>query len=114
MLQEKKKKEVEYDNDFKNREQEYRSEVEELQRQQNAKIRTEIERYEKLVREKEEQNNKWDKQNTLLIQSHDTFIDEGTSSYEKQIIDEQKGRQVLHVPSCICIYIYTYAIFMYV
>jgi hypothetical protein len=60
-----------------------------LDSQYQAKIMSEVERYQALLQEKELLNQKWDEQNALLVESHERVIQELTEEYEAKLLDEQ-------------------------
>lgn len=45
----------------------------------------EVERYQELTREKELLNEKWDEQNSLLVEQHERVIAEVTDEYEMKL-----------------------------
>ena len=48
-----------------------------LELQYQQKIMTEVERYQQLLQEKELLNERWDEQNSLLVESHERVIQVG-------------------------------------
>ena len=48
-----------------------------------------VERYHQLQAEKEMLNDRWDEQNSLLVESHERVIQELTEEYEEKLQDEQ-------------------------
>lgn len=48
----------------------------------------EVERYQQLAQEKEALNERWDEQNSLLVESHERVIAELTEDYEAKLAEE--------------------------
>lgn len=53
-----------------------------------AKIMAEVERFQQLTQEKELLNERWDEQNSLLVESHERVIAELTEDYESKLAEE--------------------------
>ena len=53
-----------------------------LEAQYQQKIMTEVERYQQLMEEKELLNERWDEQNSLLVESHERLVQELTARRE--------------------------------
>lgn len=56
-----------------------------LDTQYQAKIMGEVERYQELAREKELLTERWDQQNSLLVESHERVIQELTQEFEQKL-----------------------------
>ncbi len=95
LIAEKRVIESQYELRIKQIEKGFKQEIEEMEKSHNAKIKSESERYELLGRDRDELNAKWDKQNTLLIQSHENYIEEMTEAFEKKLAEESAKREVL-------------------
>ena len=63
-----------------------------LDTQYQAKIMGEVERYQELAREKELLTERWDQQNSLLVESHERVIQELTQEFEQKL---QVGSRLL-------------------
>lgn len=60
-----------------------------LDAQYQAKIMTEVERYQTLLQEKELLNQKWDEQNATLVEAHEKVVQEITEELEAKLLEEQ-------------------------
>ena len=60
-----------------------------LDAQYQAKIMTEVERYQTLLQEKEVLNQKWDEQNATLVEAHEKVVQEITEELEAKLLEEQ-------------------------
>ena len=60
-----------------------------LDAQYQAKIMGEVERYQGLVKERDQLNTRWDEQNNLLVQSHERVIQDLTEEYDQKLQEEQ-------------------------
>lgn len=60
-----------------------------LDGQYQAKIMGEVERYQGLVKERDQLNTRWDEQNNLLVQSHERVIQDLTEEYDQKLQEEQ-------------------------
>ena len=56
-----------------------------LDTQYQAKIMGEVERYQELAREKELLTERWDQQNSLLVESHERVVQELTQEFEQKL-----------------------------
>ena len=53
----------------------------------------EVERYQGLVKERDQLNARWDEQNSLLVQSHERVIQDLTEEYDQKLQEEQVSFQ---------------------
>ena len=49
----------------------------------------EVDRYQGLVKERDQLNARWDEQNNLLVQSHERVIQDLTEEYDQKLQEEQ-------------------------
>jgi cilia- and flagella-associated protein 57 len=67
-----------------------------LDAQYQAKIMTEVERYQTLLQEKELLNQKWDEQNATLVEAHEKVVHEITEELEAKLLEEQMNFSQQH------------------
>jgi hypothetical protein len=60
-----------------------------LDSQYQAKIMSEVERFQALLQEKELLNHKWDEQNATLVEAHEKVVQEITEELEAKLMEEQ-------------------------
>lgn len=60
-----------------------------LDSQYQAKIMSEVERYQALMQEKELLNHKWDEQNATLVEAHEKVVQEIAEEMEAKLMEEQ-------------------------
>jgi len=62
----------------------------------------EVERFQQLAQEKEALNERWDEQNSLLVESHERVIAELTEDYEGKLAEESLRLEQLLVRALHC------------
>jgi len=78
LLQEKNEQEMEYEEKLKAGEERFQASMASQEAGYQSKIMSEVERYHQLQQEKEMLNERWDEQNSLLVESHERVIQELT------------------------------------
>ena len=68
-------------------------EIEEMQRNYKSKIDAEVARYNELEDERDRLNREWDEKNEMVVESHQTYIQDLTESYEQKLRQEDEERQ---------------------
>lgn len=63
--------EMEYEDRIKNMDERHAAGTQQMEAQYQHKIMAEVERYQQLMEEKELLNERWDEQNSLLVESHE-------------------------------------------
>ena len=68
--------ELEYEDRIKNMDERHAAATQQTEAQYQHKIMAEVERYQQLMEEKELLNERWDEQNSLLVESHERLVQE--------------------------------------
>ena len=64
-----------------------------MQRNYKSKIDAEVARYNELEDERDRLNREWDEKNEMVVESHQTYIQDLTESYEQKLRQEEEERQ---------------------
>ena len=64
-----------------------------MQRNYKSKIDGEVARYNELEDERDRLNREWDEKNEMVVESHQTYIQDLTESYEQKLRQEEEERQ---------------------
>lgn len=84
---------MKFENELKDFETEAEFNAKEAEEKTAKKMLAEVERYQALVAEKDILNEKWDQQNTLLVERHDRVVEELTEEFSAKLREEVRLRE---------------------